>query len=87
LVTKTLTLRLETIADKLIHRTQTAFLKNRNILSGIMCLHKILHETKRRKEIGVVLKLYFEKTYNKVNWNLLFTCLEKRGLGENGVIG
>ena len=67
LITKTLTLRLEVVADKLIHNTQTAFMKKRNIMSGIMCLHEILHETKRRKEVGVILKLDFEKTYDKVN--------------------
>jgi hypothetical protein len=43
LITKTLTLRLEKVADKLIHTNQTAFMKGRNILSGIM----ILHETKK----------------------------------------
>ena len=49
LITKTLTLRLEKVADKLIHPTQTAFMKGRNIMSGIMILHEILHETKRKK--------------------------------------
>lgn len=82
LVTKTLTIRLELVADKLIHNTQTAFMKNRNIMSGIMCMHEIVHETKRRKEIGIILKLDFEKIYDKVNWNLLFTCLEKRGFHD-----
>ena len=57
-------------------------MKNRNILSGIMFLHEILHETKKRNEIGVILKIDFEKAYDKVNWNLLFKCLEIRGLGE-----
>jgi hypothetical protein len=80
LITKTLTLRLELVADKLIHSTQTAFMKKRNIVSGIMCLHEILHETKRRKEVGVVLKLDFKKAYDKVNWKLLLACFEKRGL-------
>ena len=47
-----------------------------------MCLHEILHETKRRKEIGVTLKIDFEKAYDKVNWNMLFTCLEKRGFDK-----
>lgn len=79
LVTKTLTIRLKGVADKLIHSTQTAFMKNRNIMSGIMCLHEILHETKRRKEVGVILKLDFEKAYDKVNWKLLFARLENRG--------
>jgi hypothetical protein len=57
-------------------------MKNRNILSGIMFLHEILHETKKRNEIGVILKIDFEKAYDKVNWNLLFKCLEIRGFGE-----
>jgi len=67
LITKTLTTRLEAVADKLIHSTQIAFMKKRNIVSGIMCLHEILHETKRRKEIGVILKIDFEKAYDKIN--------------------
>lgn len=46
LVTKTLTIRMEKVADILIHNTQTTFMKGRNIMSGILCLHKILHETK-----------------------------------------
>ena len=82
LITKTLTIRLESVADKLIHNNQTAFMKKRNIMSSIMCLHEILHETKRRNEIGVILKLDFEKAYDKVNWKLLFACLGKRGFNS-----
>jgi hypothetical protein len=52
---------MELVADKLIHNTQTAFMKNRNIMAGIMCLYEIIHETKRRKETEIVLKLDFEK--------------------------
>jgi len=62
LITKTLTLRLEKVAEKLIHPNQMTFMKGRNIMNGIM----ILHETKRKKQIGIVLKLDFEKTYDKV---------------------
>lgn len=47
-----------------------------------MCLHEILHETKRWKEVGIILKLDFEKAYDKVNWKLLFACLEKRGFDK-----
>lgn len=45
LVTKTLTLRLEAVAEKLIHPAQSAFMKGRNIKSGVMILHEILHES------------------------------------------
>ena len=58
LITKVLTIRVEPFADKLINRSQTAFLKGRNIFTGIMCLHEIIHETKKRKEVGVILKLF-----------------------------
>ena len=71
-ITKTLTLILEKLADKLILKTQSAFLKGRNIMNSVMALHEILNETKRNKEVGVVLKLDFEKTYDKINWNFLF---------------
>jgi len=54
-------------------------MKGRNIMSGIMILHKILHETKRKKQIGIILKLDFEKAYDKVKWSFLFRSLEARG--------
>jgi mannosylglycoprotein endo-beta-mannosidase len=49
LITKVLTIRIEPFAAKLIHVPQIAFMKGRNISSGIMCLHEIMHETKRKK--------------------------------------
>jgi hypothetical protein len=79
LITKTLTLRMEEVADKLIHSNQSAFMKGRNIMSGVMILHEILHETKQKKKIGIILKLDFEKVYDKVKWNFLFECLIARG--------
>ena len=83
LITKVLTLRLEKVAARLILTTQSVFfLKNRNIINGVLALHEILHETKRRKEIGVILKLDFEKAYDKVNWAFLFVILKLSGFFE-----
>ena len=72
-------------ADRLIHDTQTAFMKGKNIASGIMCLHEIIHETKRRKEIGVLFKIDFEKAYDKVNWNFLEEVLNRKGFAETWI--
>jgi len=82
LITKTLTLRLEKVADKLIHPNQTAFMKGRNIMNGVMVLYEILHETKRRNQVGIIIKLDFEKAIDKVKWNFLFSCLAARGFDD-----
>jgi hypothetical protein len=80
--TKTLTIRLEPIAERILHKSQIAFIKGRNIMNSVLALHEILHETKRKKRIGVVLKLDFEKAYDKVSWEFLIQCLKKRGFNE-----
>jgi len=71
--------KLDPIIDKLILKTQTDFMKKRNIMNGVLALHEVLHETKRRGKSGVVLKLDFEKAYDKVNWEFLFSCLDLNG--------
>ena len=48
-------------------------------MNGVLALHEILHESKRNKESGVILKLDFEKAYDKVNWNFLFDYLKLWG--------
>ena len=65
-ITKVLTLRLEKVVDKLILENQTAFMKKRDIMNGIMALHEVLQETKRKNEVGPILKLYFEKAFDEV---------------------
>ena len=61
-----LTLRVESLAEKLILDNQTAFMKGRDIMNGVMALHEVIHETKKRNKVGIVLKLDFEKAYDKV---------------------
>jgi hypothetical protein len=75
LITKVATLRVETYMGKLISSRQTAFIKGRNMMDGVMSLHEILHEAKRKKQQGVVLKLDFEKAYDKVDWDYLMKCI------------
>jgi len=81
-ITKVLTIRLETLTNRLILQTQAAFLKGRNIMNGVLALHEILHDTKMSKMVGVVLKLDFEKAYDKVNWAFLFDCLKNWGFND-----
>jgi hypothetical protein len=47
--TKCMTLRLDAVADRLIHKSQASFLQKRNIMNNVLALHEILHETKTKK--------------------------------------
>lgn len=45
-------------------------------MDGVLTLYEIIHETKVKKQNGLVVNLDFEKAYNKVNWEFLFNCME-----------
>jgi hypothetical protein len=65
--TKTLTVRAAPVMVKLLAQCQTPFIKGRYITDGVMLLQEVLGESKFRKQQGVVLKIDFEKAYDKVN--------------------
>lgn len=79
---KALDERVKLVVPKLIARNQNAIIKGRNIMDGVMSLHEIIHEARMKKQQCVVLKLDFEKAYDKVDWNFVFQCLEDRGFNE-----
>ena len=60
--TKLLAVRFGKIADQIISKSQTAFIKGRNILDGVVSLHEIVHEMKTSKAKGIILKLDFERS-------------------------
>jgi hypothetical protein len=80
--TKVLANRLSLVAPKIIRPSQTAFTSGRSILEGVVMLHETLHELKRNKMNGVVLKLDFEKAYDKVNWRFLQQALRMKGFSQ-----
>jgi hypothetical protein len=80
--TKVLTMRLTPFANKLINKSQTAFIPGRSILEGVVILHEIQHELRSTKTKGVIIKLDFEKAYDKVNWNFLFEVLRQKNFPD-----
>lgn len=77
--TKVLANRLTSIANRVVRPSQTAFLPGRNILEGVVVLHETIHELQKKKKNGVILKLDFEKAYDKVNWDFLQQTLKMKG--------
>jgi hypothetical protein len=62
---------LSLVAHRTISLAQSAFIKGRYIQDGPLSLHEIIHELKTKKLPSVLLKLDFEKSYNRVSWNFL----------------
>ena len=77
--TKVGTNRLTGVADKVVKPTQTAFMPGRHILEGVVVLHETIHELHRNKMDGVLLKIDFEKAYDKVNWSFLQQAMRMKG--------
>jgi hypothetical protein len=64
--TKVMANRFTAVANRTIKPTQTTFLPGRYILEGVVILHETLHELRRKRQSGIILKLDFEKAYDKV---------------------
>lgn len=77
--TKVLANRVTMVANRIIKPTQTAFLLGRYTMERAVILHKTVHELHRKEESGLILKLDFEKAYDKVNWSFLQQALRVKG--------
>jgi hypothetical protein len=68
LVSKAYVMRLSPVAHRVISQSQTAFIKGRFIQDCPLAMHEIIHELKSKRLPVVLLKLDFEKAYDRVNW-------------------
>jgi hypothetical protein len=82
IITKVAVRRLTQVAEKLISQSQTAFIPGRNIMEGAVILHETIHELHRKKMNRVILKLDFEKAYDKVKWGFIQQTLRMKGFSE-----
>ncbi len=71
-------MRLVTIIQYLIAKNQTSFIKNRNIMEGVLVLHESLNSLHQKKQSGLLFKVDFEKAYDKVNWSFIFQVLKAK---------
>jgi hypothetical protein len=78
-ISKAYAIRLSLIAHRTISFAQTAFIKGRQILDGALALHEILDVLHVSQQPAIILKLDFEKAYDRVNWAFLRTVLTQKG--------
>jgi hypothetical protein len=78
-IAKAYAIRLAPLAHRTIDQSQSAFIKGRCLHEGVLALHEIAHELRVRKLGGLILKLDFEKAYDRVNWEFLREVLSRKG--------
>jgi hypothetical protein len=82
---KVLTIRLGKIADRLISSQQSAFIGGRYILESVVVAHEIVHSIHKNKIPGVILKLDYEKAYDRVDLDFLFEILKTRNFSSKWI--
>jgi hypothetical protein len=77
--------RLIQVCDRLLSPNQTTFIKGRYILESVVPDHEVIHEIAMGKDSSVILKLDYEKAYDRINWNFLEEFLISRGFSNKWV--
>ncbi|GKB75217.1 RNA-directed DNA polymerase, eukaryota, partial [Tanacetum coccineum] len=80
-ITKVLANRLGHVISDLVSNTQSAFIKNRQILDGPFILNEIIAWCKRKKRQSLIFKVDFAKAYDSVRWDFLLEVLDAFGFG------
>jgi hypothetical protein len=51
-------------------------------MEGVIILHETIHEMHMKKQSGVILKIDFEKAYDKLNWNFIQQALRMKAFSS-----
>ncbi|CAL5341169.1 unnamed protein product [Camellia sinensis] len=84
-LSKVLSSRLKVVLPKIISESHAAFIGGRSILDGILVANEIVDDWKRKQKKGLILKLDFEKAYDSINWEFLFSMLSNFGFGSKWI--
>ncbi|WJX34558.1 hypothetical protein P8452_22662 [Trifolium repens] len=77
ILAKILANRLRLVIGSVISESQTAFVKDRQILDGVLIANEVVDEARRSKKELMLFKVDFEKAYDSVDWGYLDAVLGK----------
>ena len=75
ILAKVLANRIKRVLDKVISKSQNAFVKDRQILDAVLIANELVDSTLRKKKQGMVCKLDIEKAYDSISWEFLYQVM------------
>ncbi|XP_063941514.1 uncharacterized protein LOC135149664 [Daucus carota subsp. sativus] len=82
---KVLATRLGVFMEELVRDSQTGFMKNRQATESILIVKEVAHSIQSGRGKGFILKLDFEKAFDSVNWDFLFSTLEAMNFDQKWI--
>jgi hypothetical protein len=85
IVAKVLANRLAKVMNSIIAPNQSAFLKGRNLVDGVLVVNEVIDLAKKSGKECMVFKVDFEKAYDSVDWSFLEYMLHRFGFGAKWI--
>ncbi|PNY14141.1 cysteine-rich receptor-like protein kinase [Trifolium pratense] len=79
MIAKVLATRLALVIGDLIPKTQSAFLKGRQLVEGVVVVNEVIDFAKKAGKKCLIFKVDFEKAYDSVDWSFLDYMLGRFG--------
>ena len=81
IVTKVIAIKIEKVLPKIIHSSQTGYVKGRYIGESIRSISDTMSFTKTQNIPGLAVFLGFEKAFDSIEWNYPQKCLKTFNFG------
>lgn len=86
LLMKVLSRRLNKVLPLLISPSQSAFIKGRQISDGIVIANEVVLALQERRANGVVIKIDFEKAFDRVRWEYIYEVMSNMGFDSKWIL-
>ncbi|GLJ39562.1 hypothetical protein SUGI_0808320 [Cryptomeria japonica] len=82
-VAKAMATTLKKCLENVISNELSGFLKNRQILDGVLIAQEVIHSIQNKKKDGMVIKLDMNKAYDRVSWEFLISIMRRLGFCDS----